>query len=129
MIDDREKTMKLLEKLSAQLPIMAYPGRELMGMMQSSGESADEKMQLQIEQVMYGGDEGGILCALTPWANSEQAYVVSLTHLKFPSKNPLESEVRAYQQQRTLRLSLLEGRGRRGVKKSKNKGFGNSRKN
>ncbi len=32
--------------------------------------------------------------------------------------------IRAYQKQRTLRLALLEGKGRRGVKKIKNKGFG-----
>ena len=124
MIDDEEKTQELLEKLTAELSIKAYPGKELMEMMQSSGELADEKMELLIEQVMYGGDEGGILCALRSWAHSKQAYVVSSTHLKIPREHPLGSEIRADQKQRTLRLSLLEGKGRRGVKKSKNKGFG-----
>ena len=126
MIDDQEKTMKLLEKLSAQLPITAYPGKGLMATVESSGESVDEKMQLQIGEVIYSGDEGGILCALNPWTNSKQAYVVSITHLKFPKDNPLGMEIRDYQKQRTLRLSVLEGRGRRGVKKSKKKGFSNS---
>lgn len=129
MIDDQEKTMKLLEQLSAQLPMTVYPGKGLMETMQSSGESVDEKMQLQIDEVMYGGDEGGILCALSPWADSKQAYVVSITHLKFPREHPLEIEIRSYQKQRTLRLSVLEGRARSRVKRSKNKGFGNSRKN
>ena len=125
MIDDAEKTQELLSKLTEQLPITAYPGKELMKMMQSSGELADEKKQLEIEQVMYGGDEGGILCALKAWENSKQAYVVSITHLKIPREHPLGREIRAYQKQRTLRLSLLEGKGKgkRGVKKSKNKGF------
>ena len=126
MIDDAEKTQELLSKLTEQLPITAYPGKELMKMMQSSGELADEKKQLEIEQVMYGGDEGGILCALKAWENSKQAYVVSLTHLKIPREHPLGNEIRAYQKQRTLRLALLEGKGRRGFKKRKNKGFGKS---
>ena len=129
MIDDQEKAMQLIDKISAELPITAYPGREFMKMMQSSGESADEKMQLQIEEVMYSGDEGGILCALAPWANSKQAYVVSITHLKFPKEHPLEREIRAYQKQRTLRLLVLEGKGRRSVKKNKKKGFGKFLKN
>lgn len=128
MIDDLEKAMKLVEKLSAQLPMKVSPGKEFMGMMQSSGESVDKNMPLEIGEVMYSGDDGGILCCLTPWSNSKQAYVVSITHLKIPKEHPLGSEIRAYQNQRTLRLSVLEGKGRRGIKKSKNKGFGNSLK-
>ena len=131
MIDDLNKTMKLVEKLSAQVPITAYPGTVFLEMMKSNGEDSEENQQLEIERIIYGGDEGGILCALRPWSNSKQAYVVSITHLKFPRENPLWREIRMYQKQRTIKLSVLEGRGRRRVKKSKNKhkGFSNFLKN
>ena len=126
MIDDEEKTEELLSKLTAELPIKAYPGQGLIEMMKKSGDLREQKKELEIESVMYGGDEGGILCAIRTWENSKQAYVVSLTHLKIPREHPLGNEIRAYQKQRTLRLALLEGKGRRGFKKRKNKGFGKS---
>ena len=126
MIDDEEKTQELLSKLTAELPIKAYPGKELMKMMKKSGDLGDEKKELEIESVMYGGDEGGILCALSPEENSTQVYVVSITNLKFPKEHPLEGEIRAYQKHRTLRISLLEGKVIRGVKRRKKKGFGKS---
>ena len=75
---------------------------------------------------MYGGDEGGILCAIKPWESSKQAYVVSLTHLKIPREHPLENEIRAYQEHRALRILLREGKVIRGVKRRKKKGFGKS---
>lgn len=124
MIDDKEKTQELLKKLTAQLPLLAYPGKKSIEMMKKSGDLVDEKKELEIESVMYGGDEGGILCAIKTWENSTQAYVVSLTHLKIPREHPLENEIRAYQEHRTLRLSLLEGKVIKGVKRRKKKGFG-----
>ena len=86
----------------------------------------DQKKELEIEGVVYNGDKGGIVCALRSWDDSEKAYVVSLTHLKIPREDLLGNEIRAYQKERRLRLALLEGKGRRWLKKRKNKGFGKS---
>ena len=38
MIDDEEKTQELLEKLTAELPIKAYPKKEFTKMMKKSGD-------------------------------------------------------------------------------------------
>ena len=70
MIDDEDKTQELLEKLRAELPIQAYPKKEFTKMMKKSGDLGNEKRELEIESVMYGGDEGGILCAIKPWESS-----------------------------------------------------------
>ncbi len=124
MIDDEQKTNKLLEKLRVELPIKAYPKKEFTKMMKKSGDLRNEKRELEIESVMYGGDEGGILCSIKPWESSKQAYVVSLTHLKIPREHPLENDIREYQEHRTLKILLREGKVIRGVKRRKKKGFG-----
>ena len=126
MIDDEEKTKELLSKLRNELPIKAYPGQGLIETMKESGDLRDQKKELEIEGVMYNGDEGGIVCALRNLEDSEKTYVVSLTHLKIPREHLLGNEIRAYQKQRRLRLALLEGKGRRWSKKRKNKGFDKS---
>jgi hypothetical protein len=126
MIDDFDEAMELVNKLSAQLPIPAFPGKPFIEMMHSKGKECDENYPLQVERILYGADSGGILCSLIPLDNDKEAYVVSITHLRFPSEHFLFNEIYAYQQQRLLGLSVLGGKGRKFVKKAKKKkkGFG-----
>jgi len=60
---------------------------------------------MQIEKVMYLGDEGGIGCSLKVPGQEDTAVVVSLTHLRLPSTHPLAPDVRAYQIARTKKLA------------------------
>jgi hypothetical protein len=60
---------------------------------------------MEIADVMYMGDEGGISCALKVLDQEEVAVVVSINHLRLPKTYPLSSDVRDYQITRTKKLA------------------------
>jgi hypothetical protein len=69
--------------------------------------------QLTIKSVLYLGDEGGIMCDITP-ERSKEAVICSLTHIQIPADHPLAAKILAYQQARTQKLAALgAGRPRR----------------
>lgn len=59
--------------------------------------------------MFYAGDEGGIMCDVTLSEDAEEAIIVSITHLRVPTRHPLAKEIREYQQERTRRLALSRG--------------------
>jgi hypothetical protein len=58
-----------------------------------------------IKRTFYSGDEGGILCDITPSPDAKEAWVVSLTHLRVSPRHPVGEEIRAYQQARNIGLA------------------------
>ena len=57
---------------------------------------------------MYLGDEGGISCTLDfDHCDTENAHIVSITHLAFEGGNPLAREIGAYCKHRIKRLKKL----------------------
>jgi hypothetical protein len=60
---------------------------------------------VQIIDVFYSGDEGGIVCALKGAGDEKTAVLISLTHLRLPTDHPLAKDVRAYQITRTQKLA------------------------
>ncbi len=109
MIDDLEKAVALTEKMQATLPMRAIATKELRKMLQ---EKSDQSFphECSVTEIRYMGEEGGISCHLDFGLNgSENVYVVSITHLKFDSKNPLTREIRAYCKHRIKRLKKLHG--------------------
>jgi len=50
------------------------------------------------------GDEGGIMCDVTPTKAAREAFVVSLTHLRIAPNHPLAHDIRAYQRERVRRI-------------------------
>jgi hypothetical protein len=60
---------------------------------------------LFIQRVFYSGDEGGILCDVTPTKDAKSALVISITHLRVAPNHPLARDIRAYQQQRIRRIA------------------------
>lgn len=60
MIDDYVRAMELMRKMEAQLPIPARPTRRFIQAMRDSGIKVRPGQSLQIESVLYMGDEGGI---------------------------------------------------------------------
>ena len=102
-IDDPQKVETLLEKMEHHLPIRAEIQRGTAGYLIAQGVSIPPHRQVSIQQIFYSGDEGGIMCAISP-ANSREPIVISLTHLKIPYNHPLEKEIRAYQKARIKKL-------------------------
>jgi hypothetical protein len=109
MIDDYEQAMELLHAMEAQLPIPARPTAALVRALRDQGQRISRDRKLSIQNVFYGGDEAGIVCALEPWEGNKVALVISVTHLQIDLRHPLAKEIRAYQQERKRRLAQAGG--------------------
>lgn len=103
--------------MNASLPIPARPTRQLTDLLRGKGASLGADPKLEIKKVFYGGDEGGIMCDVTPASMSKEAVICSLTHLRVHPKHPLAAEIRAYQETRTRRLAFSDGRASMAVLK------------
>jgi hypothetical protein len=104
MIDDYAKAMELMRKMEAQLPIPARSTGTFVRALREQGVKLPRDQELQIKRVFYAGDEGGICCDVTLSEDAKEAIVVSITHLRVPTRHPLAKEIREYQQERTRRL-------------------------
>jgi hypothetical protein len=62
---------------------------------------------LEIIDVVYMGDDGGICCAIKSASQEGAAVLVSLTHLSLPPNSPLAKNVTDYQTQRVKKLAKL----------------------
>jgi hypothetical protein len=105
MIDDYEQAMVLIERMEKRLPIPAHPISALVRTLRQGGVKLDRDRELQIRRVFYGGDEGGILCDVTPPDLEKTPIICSLTHLRVSAKHALAQEIRAYQRERANKLS------------------------
>ena len=102
-IDDPNQVEALIEKMETHLPISAEIQRGPANYLRAQGSFISPHRTVQIQCVFYAGDEGGIMCAISP-KDSKEPVVISLTHLKIPYRNPLEKEIRAYQKTRSRNL-------------------------
>jgi len=109
MIDDYAKASELMRKMEAQLPIPARPTGSFVRSMRDRGTPVARDQELQIQHVLYLGDEGGIACNVTPSQDATVAVIVSITHLRVSPRHPLAQEIRAYQRERTRKLALSGG--------------------
>jgi hypothetical protein len=109
MIDDYTQAMELARKMEAHLPIPARPTGAFIRAMRERGVQVARDQELQIQDVFYLGDEGGISCNVTPSKDAEEVLIVSLTHLRVRRQHPLAQEIRAYQRERTRRLAQSGG--------------------
>ncbi len=133
-IDDYNAAIALTEKLAANLPIKAYPTRNMIKGLKAQGQRIDPNQEFSICEVNYSGDMGGIMCVLEADLEAESLKIVSITHLSIDSNHPLAPEIEAYQRRRSHRIAIQDSRGfaaemlkqRSAVakKKSRKKGFG-----
>ena len=105
MIDDSAQVIDLMGKLEAQLPIPATPTSATVKQLRVQGLKLGAGRVLFIQRVFYGGDEGGIMCDVTPTKDAKSVLVISLTHLRVTPSHPLSRDIRAYQQQRIRRIA------------------------
>ncbi|WP_207455668.1 hypothetical protein [Azospirillum sp. SYSU D00513] len=109
MLDDPEKTDRLLLALKAALPFEVRLTPMLAKHLQTSAAGVDGQGRHRVTQLSYLGDEGGIVCHLDPGGGKERL-LASLTHLLLPPTNPLAAEVARYQKHRIKKLKK-QGKG------------------
>jgi anaerobic selenocysteine-containing dehydrogenase len=73
MIDNYAQATALVQRMTASVPIPARPTRQLVDLLRSKGVSLGADPKLEIKEVFYGGDEGGIMCDVTPGGMSKEA--------------------------------------------------------
>lgn len=104
MIDDLEKSVALVERMRAGLPMRAVAGEALRKMLQEGSKRVYPR-RCRVTEISYLGDEGGIACTLDfDFGDGGQALIVSITHLGFDRGNPLAREIGAYRKRRIKRL-------------------------
>jgi len=105
MIDDYPEAMELLNMMKNGLPIPAYPSKGLVSQLKQRNIKIKADQRLEIIDVHYFGDEGGISCALKFPFKTEEIYVISLTHLHPLANHILAKDIRRYQIQRIRNLA------------------------
>jgi len=105
MIDDYQAAMALINSMKHCLPMPAYPSKEFVSLLKQRKIKINTNQRLNIIDVHYFGDEGGISCALRFPFKTEEQYVISLTHLRPMPKHPLAKEIRRYQLHRLRKLA------------------------
>jgi hypothetical protein len=104
MIDSPGTVASLMEQLPGYLPLPAFPTKELVRTLRRRGVRASVDRALSIRRVFYAGDEGGIVCDVTPNRGAKEVFVVSLTHMRIAPNHPLFNPILAYQRERVRRL-------------------------
>jgi len=95
----------LTKKLENEIPITAYPIRELVQIFRKKGNPITLKSKLTITSVINSGDISGIMCAVME--NDDNVIACSLTHLIFEPQFPLYKDIIDYQRKRYKRIKQL----------------------
>ena len=104
MIDDIERSIALVERMLAALPMPALTTMGLRRTLQQSSKRVFPH-ECSVIEISYMGDEGGITCDLDFGFNdAKEVHIVSITHLRFDRRNPLAREIEAYCKHRIKRL-------------------------
>jgi hypothetical protein len=103
MIDNPRKTARLLTSLKAAVPFKVEFVPSLATYLRAQHLAIADQTQHIVSNLSYAGDEGGIVCHITP-PDQEQALVVSLTQVRVPRDMPLAAAVADYHNHRVKRL-------------------------
>jgi hypothetical protein len=105
MIDDPDKTNRLVEALEASLPVETRLSASLIQTLSKKSPDVAIPARCNVVSVFYMGEEGGIVCALDVGGpDTKTPHIVSITHLIFERKVPLFSQIDAYQRHRIKKL-------------------------
>lgn len=110
MIDDPKKVAELMEDINDHLPIPARPTPQLVQSLRGNDVILRSGDAVEIDSVLYLGDEGGIACAISYPGTEEKALVVSITHLWIDGDHPLADRIHACQFSRTRTLAKQNSR-------------------
>lgn len=105
-INNLPKTQALLEKINKAIPIPASPTKDLIYVLRKQGVQLDRYYyDVQIKKAFYMGDEGGIMCDITPAGKEKTPVLCSITQLRISANHPLFSEIQTYQEDRKRKLA------------------------
>jgi hypothetical protein len=111
MIDDPEKTDRLVAELKASLPIETKLSQILMRAIVKQSPGLAIPDSCNVVSIFYTGEEGGIVCGLDIGGpDTKTPCVVSITHLGFDRRMPLFRQIDAYQRHRIKKLKQQSGR-------------------
>jgi hypothetical protein len=108
MLDNPEKVQRLLASLRASLPFEVELTPSLVRHLRGQHVAAADNRRHAVSDVSYAGDEGGIVCHITP-SDGREALVVSLTHLRVPRSMPFATAIAEYQKRRIKKLRKQGG--------------------
>jgi hypothetical protein len=109
MLDDPERTSRLLAALKASLPFEVHLTPPLARLLREEQVALAARDRQTVSEVSYLGDEGGIVCHIVP-PDGGKAAIVSLTHVRVSPSMPLAAEVLRYQKHRVKKLRK-QGKG------------------
>ena len=109
MIDNYEYAMGLMKKMEKHLPIPAQPTKTFIHAMRKNGIKVKSNQKLQVESIVYLGDEGGIGCCVGLLKKGE-VVVTSLTHIRVANSHILGKDIRKYQKMRVDVLAAQNNR-------------------
>ena len=104
MIDNYEEATALIKNMEAHLPIPVQPKKCFIHAMRNNGIIVKPNQKMQIESVMYLGDEGGIGCCVGLLKKGE-VVITSVTHIRVKSSHAIGKEVSEYQNMRLKKLN------------------------
>jgi len=105
LIDNRDQVERLLGKLTESLPLSALVTPALMATLCERSSTTKITLDCTVTEVMYMGDEGGVMCHLTfDEKDATEVFLTSITHLAFDRRLPVAREITAYQKHRIKRL-------------------------
>jgi hypothetical protein len=111
MIDDPEKTDRLVAKLKASLPVETRLSQILMRAIVKQTPDLAVPDSCNVASIFYTGDEGDIVCGLDIGGpDTKTPYIVSIIHLSFDRRMPLFRQIDAYQRHRIKKLKQQSGR-------------------
>ena len=104
-MDISKQYKDLTAKINENLPLKAYPVRELVQIFRKNGHPITLKTELTITSVHNSGDISGIMCTIELVDGYKMA--CSLTHLIFSRTETLYTEITDYQRKRKKRIKQL----------------------
>jgi hypothetical protein len=104
-MDYKDLYATLTEKLEKEIPITAYPIRELVQILRDKGNPITLKSKLTITKVFNSGDISGIVCTIDE--NEKDVFICSLSHLKFDPGFKFYNDIVDYQRKRVRRVDQL----------------------
>jgi hypothetical protein len=103
MIDQPEKTARLLAALKAALPFEVELVPSLVSYLRAQRIAVADQTRQIVSEVSYAGDEGGIVCHIVP-PEKREGLVVSLTQVRVPQSMPLAAAIANYHNHRVKKL-------------------------
>jgi hypothetical protein len=111
MIDDPEKTGRLVVEMKASLPMETRLSQTLIRTLAKQSPDLTIPASCSVVSIFYAGEEGGIVCGLDIGGSQTKApHFVSITHLGFDRHTSLFRQIDAYQRHRIKKLKQQVGR-------------------